>query len=309
MIEPKKLVIADAQLSNLEMSGTNGLQFTGKVKWSTTESLPEDFDNLPNELNAETVGSNETIDLSAFKSFPSVDTSTLYLLEKVILNTQNTGEKLNVVSSEKLLYHNTLEGEVMVLHDPLFVTPTGPRLLIEKRITEVNGYPVEDTLMFEPDHEVVVKTLFEITNTGNDISSNTLVRVKAGNFYEAIADSLKGGNTISDGEVHLSLGSLVPGETKKTNVYYLLKNLKDKTELMRLVKSTGIVYEGTSIEALYNISDTSALTLGLKDFQLHAATSVINGNQVHIEVTAVNRGLPAKNVTLRIFPVVGQGIA
>ena len=48
---------------------------------------------------------------------------------------------------------------------------------------------------------------------------------------------------------------------------------------------------------------------GIHDFQLYAVTSTIDGNRVLMQVSAVNRGLPATHVALRIYPVVGDGIA
>jgi hypothetical protein len=48
---------------------------------------------------------------------------------------------------------------------------------------------------------------------------------------------------------------------------------------------------------------------GIHDFQLYAVTSTVDGNRVIMQVSAVNRGLPATHVALRIYPVVGDGIA
>jgi hypothetical protein len=78
---------------------------------------------------------------------------------------------------------------------------------------------------------------------------------------------------------------------------------------MNLVKSSDIAYEGTSVIASYEYKDEGKMQFGIHDFQLFAAVSVVDGNQALIEVSAVNRGLPAKNIYLRVYPIIGEGIA
>ena len=174
----------------------------------------------------------------------------------------------------------------------------------------MNGYKIEDTLVFEPDKDIFLVSLLEITNTGNDISSNTEISVFPGKFYETIADSLPADASLSGDHINLSLGALVPGEMKRIYLHFRLKeDIKDKIGLMKLIAASEVRYEGTSIDASYGYTDSDPVLFGIHDFQLYAVTSRIEGNTVTMKVSAVNRGLPATNVALRIYPVVGDGIA
>jgi hypothetical protein len=308
--EFKEFIIQQARLKNLEVRGTGNLAFTGEVRWTTNDVTPDNFNDITGTLPASTTGNTETIDLSAFDHFPSVDTTGFFILQKAVVTSYNTGEKLTVVSNESLLLSDELLGDQQVIHGPLNVTPVGPRLTINKRIYTVNGYKIEDTLMFEPDQNIYLVTLFEITNTGNDISSNTRIQVSPGKFYETLTDSLPAVATLAGDHVNLTLGALVPGEMKKVYLHFRLKSdIKDKTDLMKLIAESEITYEGTSINASYAYSDNEQVMFGINDFQLFAATSRLEGNRVIMQVSAVNRGLPARNVALRIYPVVGDGIA
>ena len=254
--EYQKFIIQQAGLQNLEVNGTGNLTFTGDVRWTTGEVVPDDFNAMTHKLPFSSSGNTETIDLSSFNPFPVVDTTEIYILQKAVVNSYNTSEKLTIVNHEALLYNDKIMGDVQVDHGPLSVTPVGPKLVIDKRIYSVNGYRIEDTLVFEPDKELFLLTLFEITNTGNDISSNTLVKVYPGKFYEILADSLPAEASMSGDHVTLSLGALVPGEMKKIFLPFRLRQeIKDKTDLMKLIASSDISYEGTSIDASYGYKD------------------------------------------------------
>ena len=308
--EYQPFIIQEAGLQQLEVKGTGNISFTGNIRWASEEVTPDDFSTMKNTLPGLVTGHSETIDLSSFNPFPVIDTTQFFILQQAVVNSYNTGEKLRIVSGETLLYQDELMGELMVSHGPLSVTPVGPRLVIDKRIVTVNGYRIEDTLAFVPDQDIFLVTLFEITNTGNDISSNTLVDVFPGKFYETLADSLPEGATLSGDRIILSLGALVPGEMKKVMLHFKLKqDIRDKTELMKLISSAEVSYEGTSIDASYGYKDNTPVNFGIHDFQLYAVTSSIEGNHVMMQVTAVNRGLPATGVALRIYPIVGGGIA
>ena len=307
--EFQPFIIQQAGLQNLEVNGTGNLAFTGEVRWTTGEVTPDDFNTMTLKLPVTSSGNTETINLTSFNPFPVVDTTEFYMLQKAVVNSYNTGEKVTVVTGEALLFNDKMTGDMQVEHGPLNVTPVGPRLVIDKRIYSVNGYRIEDTLLFEPDKDIFLVTLLEITNTGNDISSNTLIRVFPGKFYETLSDSLPAGASMSGDDVNLALGALVPGEMKKVYLHFRLKQeIKDKTELMKLIAASEIRYEGTSIDASYGYQDNNQVIFGIHDFQLYAATSRIEGNRVIMEVSAVNRGLPATGIALRIYPIVGGGI-
>jgi hypothetical protein len=308
--EFQDFIIQQGSLKNLEVKGTANLTFTGDVRWTTGEVTPDYFNTMTQKLPVISSGNTETINLSSFDPFPVVDTTEFYILQKAIVNSYNTGEQLTIVSGEALLFNDQKLGDMQVEHGPLSVTPVGPRLVIDKRIYSVNGYKIEDTLAFEPDKDIFLVTLLEITNTGNDISTNTLISVFPGKFYETLTDSLPPEASMSGDRINLSLGALVPGEMKKVYLHFRLKqDVKDKIGLMKLITASEVSYEGTSIDASYGYEDSDPVLFGIHDFQLYAVTSRVEGNTVVMQVSAVNRGLPATHVALRIYPVVGDGIA
>ena len=309
IIEFQKLVIAQAKLKNISVQATSDLAFTGDIRWSTNEPEPEDFKEIMNLLPSSQQGNNEEIDLSSFTEFPTVDTTSLYIIEKVIVNSYNAGEKLMVANNENLLYNNPFSGDLIVPGRPLFVYPVGPKIIISNKIYKVNGYAVEDTLMFESDKDIYVVTRLAVTNTGNDISSGTTIKVFPGPFYEPLADSMPSNAVIDNDAVSVTLGTVEPGFTKNVYLPFRLHDINEKTGLMDLIEASDITYSGTAISASYSYSDNAAIKFSIPDFQLFAAVSEINGNMVSIRVTAVNRGIPANNVFLRVFPLVGNGIA
>ncbi len=309
VIEFQKLVIAQAKLKNISVQGTSNLEFTGNVKWSTSEPAPEQFDAIITQLPSIRQGNTEEIDLSAFTNFPTIDTTSLYVMQKIIVNSYNTGEKLMMANGETLLYNNPFSGDFIVPGKPLYVYPVGPKIQVSNKIYKVNGYAVEDTLVFEPDKEIYIITRLDVTNTGNDISSNTKIAIYPGQFYEPLVDSMPSDAQLVDDAIVVTLGAVEPGFTKNVYLPFKLHDINEKTGLMDLIEASDITYEGTSIDASYSYSDNKMVKLAIPDFQLYAAVSQINGNEASIQVTAVNRGIPAKNIFLRIFPVVGDGIA
>ena len=132
--EFQEFIIQQGSLKNLTVQGTGSLTFTGDVRWATGEVTPDDFETMTHKLPATGSGNSETIDLSSFNPFPVVDTTEFYVLQKAIVNSYNSGEKLTIVSGESLLLNDILMGDMQVEHGPLNVTPVGPKLVIDKRI-------------------------------------------------------------------------------------------------------------------------------------------------------------------------------
>jgi hypothetical protein len=96
--EFQEFIIQQGGLKNLTVKGTGSLTFTGDVRWTTGEVTPDDFETMTHTLPATASGNSETIDLSSFNPFPVVDTTEFYVLQKAIVNSYNSGEKLTVIS-------------------------------------------------------------------------------------------------------------------------------------------------------------------------------------------------------------------
>jgi hypothetical protein len=302
-------VIGQSQLESLRVDGASGLSFTGQVKWAAEEIVPDEFQTISNTLPVTAEGGAEIIDLSRFSHFPHPDSVSLYLLEEIAVNSYNSGEHMRIVNGELLSYQTEFGENLEITGGPLSVYPVGPKILVSNRIYKVNGYDIEDTLLFEPDKDLFIQTRLAVTNTGNDISSNTLVTVHPGDFYEPLADSLPDAASLNGDVVLVLFGSIVPGETKSVFLQFKLHDINEKSGLMNLIAASEVAYEGTSITASYSYSDDNMVQLAIPDFQLFAAVSEIDGNTASIQVTAVNRGMPAKHIFLRVYPVVGSGIA
>jgi hypothetical protein len=298
-------------MQNLAVYPTSNLSFTGMVKWSLLDTVPQDYRAMTNNLPVSTSGGAQLIDLSKFKNFPALDTTKIYILQEAVVNSANTAEDVQITNSEKLSYNYILQGDTTITSETLFVTAVGPKISVEKQIYKVNGHLLTDTLMFDPDQILTLTVRLDITNTGNDPASETKIRIFPGSFYELADDDLPVGFIRTGDEVMLPIGPVLPGETRTINITYKLRaELKDLTDLMKVINSTAITYNGTAIEASFSVIDNNILKLGLNDVTISAlsCSEPDGSNTVNIKATIFNRGLKAKNIIVRVYPVVGDGI-
>lgn len=307
--EFKKLIIDQASLQKLAVYPTSTLTFTGKVKWSLEDVVPEDFSTMTNTLPVSTANGGQVINLEKFKNFPALDTTKIYILQEAIVNSVNTSEDVQITNAEKLMFlHGT---DTTITNPPLSVIAAGPRITIDKSIYKVNGQLISDTLLIVPDEVLTVTVRYSLTNTGNMEATENKINIFPGSFYEP--DSLPEGATRNGDIIIVPLSNITPGEQVNKEISYKLRSqLKDLTDLMKVISSTAASYVGKykESEVDFNIQDTSTLKLGLNDMIIASLScSEPDASQnVTIKGTLFNRGLPAKNIMVRLYPIVGQGI-
>jgi hypothetical protein len=307
-----KFKIGQGTLNTLNVNGSEYFQGLKQVKWSGQDVNYTDFNNMTGTLSATFSNGVEVIDLAPVKNLPSADTSKLYLLEKVVVNSYRAGEDIDLTTGENLKYAYAPLGDFDVPGNKIVVSPYGPRILVKQELYSVNGVPVEKGITINPDDsKLYIVTKLSVINVGSDVSQNTVINVNIGPFYNVLTDSLASNLSYSDGLLTASLGLMVPGETKTAYVYYgFNQTITSQEDLLTIIRRSNITYQSTVENARFTYSDTTKVLFKAYDFQLEdIQNKKIGDHEYNITATAVNRGLPASNVWLRIYPVVGGGIS
>jgi hypothetical protein len=304
--EFQKIILDHSTLNSLDVAATPNFVPTGRIKWSVNDFDRSEFESVPGTLTSGTSG----IDLSRFKSFPVLDTTQLVIMQEGIIDSYNTtAELIRVTNGQTLDYSNAM-GDQEMFSEHLTVKPVGPRIKIKNTIYSINGVLVTDTIIYESEEDLYVRTLLTVKNTGSDISSETLVNIFPGNYYEVITDSLDPNCSFNNGLLSIDFGDVVPGELKKQLLPFVLRpdDLPEGIDIRTLIEQSKIDYEGTLVNIAFSFTDTSKLMLDLYDFE--AKTIYFNdlGNgQVQVNATVGNRGIQGKNIWIRIYPIIGGG--
>ena len=312
--EYQKIKIDNATLTNLTVNGSNYFQGLNKVKWSAQDVNFSNFDGLTTTLQTALSDSNrvEVIDLSKVKNLPNADTSKLYILEKVKVNSYRAGENIDLTTGEKLYYSHNPDVNPSVPGNKIVVSPYGPRILISQTLYSVNDVLVGSNVEIPSDQEVHIATRLNILNAGTDVSTNTKVSFYTGSFYTVIADKLPKNATFDNGLITVNIERpLVPGDTSSVLIYYTLnQTVTTKEDLMTVINLSNISYQGTSVNSIIKYSDPSKVLFSMYDFQLKSLEyTKISDTEYEIKVLAINRGLPASNIWLRLYPAIGGGIS
>lgn len=305
----QKFRIGEGSLKSLSLQGTEYFEGLNQVRWSTQDVDYTNFNSLqtsvPATYHKET--GVEVIDLSKIGRLPNADSSQLYLLERVAVNSYRAGEDIDLTTGETLsyTYNNNLD---TVPGNKVTVSPYGPKILISQKLYSVNGVPITDSLYLKSDDDVYIVTELSAINVGSDLSSNTMISIHPGPFYSVLVDSLPANVKFENGLINANLGALQPGESKFAYVYYKINNtITSKDDLMTVIKLSDIEYEGTSVKSTFKYTDPQKVLFEMYDFQLDNITKTqLAGRTFSITATATNRGLPATNVWFRIYPVIGD---
>lgn len=313
--EYQKVKIDNAILTNLTVTGSEHFQGLSQVKWSDHDVNFSDFKTMTGTLSSTLSDSNriEIIDLSKVKRLPNADTSKLYLLEKVAVNSYRAGEFIDLTTGEGLSYTHQPEGSMTIPGNKIVVSPYGPRILIAQKLYSINGIKVENGFDFKslpPDKDVYIVTQLNVLNAGTDVSINTVVSLHPGPFYTVLTDSLKGGVTYENGLIRADVGLMAPGDTKTAFVFYKLNGtVTSKEDLETVIRLSDIAYKGP-LNADFKYTDPSKVLCSLYDLQLESLVVKKNmDNSYHIKAVAVNRGLPANDVMFRIYPVINGNLS
>jgi hypothetical protein len=302
----QKFKIDTATLTELKVNGTSYFEGTKEVKYSVNDVDYTNYTSLTNTLPATYSDSVETIDMKKVAQLPNADSAKLYLLEKVIVNSYRGGEDIDLTTKQQLSYIHDNETQ-SVTSDKLVVSPYGPRILINQKLYSVNGVLVDDLYNIEStsDKQYAV-TRLEIINAGNDVSENTVVKVHPGEAYTVLEDSLASNIKYTDGLISVNVGILAPGETKYAYIYYQFTNAANVEDLLTVIELSDIKYTGSATNSNFSYVDTTTVENIAKDLKLQSiAFSKESENKFAVTVYAQNRGIPVKNVWLRVYAVVG----
>ncbi|NJK94909.1 MAG: T9SS type A sorting domain-containing protein [Bacteroidales bacterium] len=200
-------------------------------------------------------------------------------------------------------------GEFTVKDGPVYISPMGPIIVINNKLYSVNGKMVLDTVSFQANEEIIVGTLLKVSNLGSDISQNTLITIYPGPFYKVITDSLPANCTRQGDNIIVSLGNLIPGESKEQLLYYKVTDTDQSDDLIRVIRMSDVEYKGTALAGTFKYTDPKEVKLFVYEFRSKKLSfEASNTNEVTVTAEAKNLGIPAANVWFRIYPVIDGGI-
>ena len=139
------------------------------------------------------------------------------------------------------------------------MTPVGPQINTSKKIYSVNGHKLiqGDTLELPPQSQLYMVVSYEATNAGNDISTNTVLRVDPGPYFIPVMDSMPPAFVMEAGMLKIQAGSVIPGETRKYMLHFMAQGINPDSlsNLVTIVSSTNGTYRGEIVTTDYAFSD------------------------------------------------------
>ena len=310
--EFEELVLGQGDLQNITTNTDESYESLMDVKWSLNDVNHTKFDSMDNTLPvsySQSTGT-ETIDMHDFTQFPKVDTSKLHILSKGKADSYNSEEIMTISDSETLNYQLPKMGKDSVVADSVTVHPVGPRLVVTKSIVRINGHPVTDSLVFQQDSATLLNVEVEITNKGTDAATNTSFDfspvMDAG--YDFLTDSLPKNTEMKDSVITTNFNLIQPGQSRELHFKYLIEaDTANRKSFYTLLKKISAQYEATidSINGKFHFTDTENLNASLYDFNITSfSASETSDDKVELTIRANNRGKPAEDVWLRVYPLV-----
>jgi hypothetical protein len=319
----QKLVIGQGTLENIRTT-MNTPEFTGlgNVRWSAKDVQGIDFDTLTAVLPATYSPATgvETIDLSRFSPFPTVDMTKLYVLEQGEVKSGMSVEALRITENESLQYSYAPSGTSTLTNNALSVTTVGPKLVLDKKIVEINGRPYDEKTVreFLPGETKEMLVLFALSNQGTSVAENVLLNVSGGSSFEAIADELPSNCSVTSAGIEAACGSLTPGETRQVMVRFrafdeVCASVYDSTSLVRgmtAVYSGTYALSGKLTKDVFTIPDERILDLPAYDFQSErfvcSTREAAPGEAISLTTRFINGAIPARNVSVVFYAVINN---
>ncbi len=319
----QKLVIGQGDLESIRTTVSEPeFRGLGNVRWATKNINGIGFDTLTATLPATFSAATgvETIDLSRFSPFPTVDITKLYLLEQGEVSSGMSVDALKITQGQSLQFSSDPLGSDVITSKALSVTTIGPKLVLDKKIVEIDGRPYDPEYIpeFLPGAEKEIRVLFSLSNQGTSMAENVLLRVSSGFLFEPVSDAVPGNCSIVDGGIEASCNSLVPGETRQIAVRYraldnVCAGIYDSTSL---INSMTAVYSGTySLSGklnkdLFTIPDERILDLPAYDFQSErlvcSAFEAVPGQSISLHTKFVNGAVSAADVSIGFYAVINN---
>jgi hypothetical protein len=310
VVEYQKIFIDKAPMKNLTVNASPAFASLNQVRWAGRDVNYTDFDKMNGTLASSFSNNTEVIDLSTISRLPNSDTSKVYILEKVAVNSYQAGEPVSLTAGEALTYTYPNKGDMSVQGNKLSVSPYGPKIVIKQSLYSVDGVPVEDTITINDSGDLYFVTRLDAINVGSDVSVNTNVTVYPGPFYKLLTDSLKSNIALKDGLISVSLGTMVPGETKTAYLYFRINESSTTDDVVTVIQKSDIAYTASVASVKFNYTDSSKVYFSIYDFKLLDLQYVQTANnRFTVTAKALNRGIQANYVWLRIYPIVDGGIS
>ncbi|MFZ1729911.1 MAG: hypothetical protein WAV84_07260 [Bacteroidota bacterium] len=319
----QKLVIGQGTLENIRTTMSQPeFRGLGNVRWSAKDVQGIDFDTLTNVLPATYSPATgvETIDLSRFSPFPTVDRTKIYVLEQGEVKSGMSVETLKITENEALQYSYAPSGTSSLQGAALSVTTVGPKLVLDKQIVEINGkpYDTESVREFLPGETKEMLVLFALSNQGTSVAENVLLQVSGGSSFEPITDELPSNCSVTSDGIEAVCASLTPGETRQVMVRFraldeVCASVYDSTSLVR---SMTAVYSGTYAlsgkltKDVFTIPDERILDLPAYDFQserlLCSTREAVPGESISLSTKFVNGAIPAQDISVGFYAVINN---
>jgi len=297
----QKIVIGQGSLTNITTNGTDILTPLQNVKYSLQNIHPNDFDTLAQSLPATANANTETIDLSQFKVFPKADTAKLFILEQAQTDIQSTEDTLATYG--QVARYNFMDKDYEVPDTGLSITPMGPMLEITKKVLTVNGKEYKGEAITLQDSVIILGIQTSLRNYGNDMAQEVNLQIFNDSNYIIIPDSLPARATIVNNYVLSTFGTIIPGQTQAVTLYYRFVD-NDEDDLTEILDYFNSEFNGVMVNSPFYVIDSIPLALSVYDFKLKSITfDSIDNQKVSIKALAVNRGIPAQNVSFSILPV------
>ncbi len=317
VVEYQAMVIGQADLNDIEVQTTNNFKGLENAKWSLQDVNHNDFETMTNTLPAtyDSTSNIETIDLSSLINFPTSDNTKLYILEVGETFSTISGDNL-VISSGSDLNYSYDQIPYTESSNSVNVTPVGPQLGAFQSIFSVNGILSDgtDTLYLPPQSELVVGTSLEVTNSGNDISSNSVLYIYPGADFIPVIDSLPIFFTYNYTSMFIEalMGSFIPGQTKEYTLYFKAIGLVADSayETLTVVSEINGSYFGEAVNAEYKYRNNDPLLCNMffdldYDFEMFniftTAPEISYSSDISIIAFAKNGAVTANNVWMRMY--------
>ncbi len=320
--EYQKFIIGTGSLKNLKVQTDPSFTGLENVKWSTNNVNHTNFNDMTGSLasNYNSQTGVETIDLSPFDNFPTVENNEFYILQQGEVYSYSEEDKVDVSPYRELSYDAITSGShTDSIADQIIVTSAGPKIKDYMMISGLNGKKISqgDALVWDSGGEKDIEVMFEVTNHGNTIAEKTILDINPGVSFFAFEESLPENCTIKDGKVEALLGAFYPGETKRFYVHFgateeACLTLFDETTI---VPTVNIAYEGSLGNAqaekeIFSYEDFTLLDAPVIDFNLTAVKSarpdIALGSYTTITAKFQNGVVNTEDVVVCLFAIINH---
>ncbi|MDR2937348.1 MAG: hypothetical protein LBU92_00230, partial [Prevotellaceae bacterium] len=297
-----------------------------------------DYNSLTETLPATRGDSSSRVNLSSVGVFPTLQSRQLRVVEKAAITCTNgsaTVEK--ITESQKLSYTLGSGQQLSSSSSGVSVSTRGPKVVLTKKIKELNGKPYSkgDVLSADAGGNVEVALLVTAKNRGLSAENVRASYTNEGLFVpnaEKIAQSCPTCQLAGSG-VDISFGTMMSGSEKSVTLHYtlnaakllsedvegesaspLVKNASEKAasttleDQLAVVSSGSVRFVGTGENPIsYSYTDknaTQALFYELKPLDVSlTAEKIVKGEVAELVATIKSYAYAVQNVPVGIYAV------